>query len=117
MDTPELTGTEQAEKDTRFKPGQSGNPAGRPKGARSKYGEQFVQDFAEHWATHGKQALDTVAQDDPSTYCKIAAAIVPKVVEVGGTVEHVHAVTMIGFDAIRQKANTRADTGSEPTRH
>lgn len=38
-------------------------------------------------------------------------------VEHTGKVEHVHSREMIGFDAIRQKANTRADQGSEPTRH
>ncbi len=117
MQNPESTGQEEDKKDTRFKPGQSGNPSGRPKGSRNKFGEDFINTFAEHFAEHGKDALDRVAKDDPSTYCRVAAAIVPKVVEVGGSVKHIHSAAMIGFDAIRQKANTRADQGSEPTRH
>ena len=44
---PENTGPKQA--DTWFKPGQSGNPAGRPKGARSRLQENFLAALAEKW--------------------------------------------------------------------
>ena len=69
-----------------FKKGQSGNPAGRPVGARSKLQEAFWKDFAGAWAEHGPTALLTVAKDDPSTFVKVAASVMPK--EVEATVEH-----------------------------
>ena len=41
--SPDNTGQKQG---TRFQPGQSGNPTGRPKGARNKHSENFVNAFA-----------------------------------------------------------------------
>ncbi len=69
-----------------FKPGQSGNPAGKPKGARNKLQEAFWKDFAGAWEQHGVDALLKVATTDPATFVKVAASVMPK--EVEATVEH-----------------------------
>ena len=61
-----------------FKPGQSGNPAGRPKGARSKLGEDFLNALRDDFQKHGIEALQEVREKKPSDYIKVVASILPK---------------------------------------
>lgn len=68
-----------------WQPGQSGNPAGRPKGARSKLGEKFVSDLLSDWETNGIKAISDMREKSPTDYCKVVAAVIPK--EVHHTVE------------------------------
>lgn len=65
-----------------FKKGQSGNPAGRPKGSKHKLTEAFWNDFAGAWAAHGKVALEAVAKDDPGKFVSVAASVMPKEAEL-----------------------------------
>ena len=74
--SPEITGNKQDE--TKFKPGQSGNPAGRPKGARSKLGEAFIKAMLEDFEQHGILAVQTVRSEKPDQYLKVIASILPK---------------------------------------
>lgn len=66
-----------------FKPGQSGNPAGRPKGARSKLGEQFLKDMLADFTEHGASVIESVRVDKPDQYLKVVASILPKEIEFG----------------------------------
>ena len=43
-----------------WKPGESGNPAGRPKGSRNKLGEEFITGLCHDWCQHGAAALKKV---------------------------------------------------------
>jgi hypothetical protein len=65
-----------------WKPGQSGNPAGRPLGARSKFSEQACADALADWTTHGKTTLERVRDTDPSTYLRVLFSIIPKDIAV-----------------------------------
>lgn len=64
---------------TRFKPGQSGNPAGRKPGSRNKLNEDFLADLHEAWGQRGKTAL---AEASPDVLIKVVASLLPKQVEV-----------------------------------
>src|SRR5215813_8384194 len=61
-----------------YRPGQSGNPAGRPKGARSKLSETFLKALSEDFATNGIEVIEKVRNDRPHEYLKIVAAVLPK---------------------------------------
>ncbi|HOZ32920.1 MAG TPA: hypothetical protein PLM52_08565 [Tabrizicola sp.] len=58
----------------RFAPG---NP-GKPKGARTKLGEQFLSALQEDFEAHGVEAIQTVRTERPQDYIKVIASLMPK---------------------------------------
>jgi hypothetical protein len=65
-----------------WKPGQSGNPAGRKKGFRNRLGEAFLQDMLSAWEANGKAAIDRVIEERPHEFIKAVAGILPKDVNI-----------------------------------
>jgi hypothetical protein len=63
---------------TRWKPGQSGNPAGRRAGAKNRFSTEFVDALAADFAKHGAELIAKVRQDDPAAYMRVCAQLVPK---------------------------------------
>lgn len=57
-----------------FKPG---NP-GRPKGARNKLGEMFIEDVLAAWESKGAAAIRTVIEKRPQDFLKVVASLMPK---------------------------------------
>jgi hypothetical protein len=66
------------------KPGQSGNPNGRPPGSRQLIASAFLTDALEDWQESGKQSFRELAKANPHEYLRLIA-------EVGHLVGKQHA--------------------------
>ena len=62
--------------------GQSGNPAGRPKGSRSKLQEAFLAALSDDFAENGIEAIQIMRLEKPSDYVRCVASLMPKQLEV-----------------------------------
>ncbi len=76
----ETTGHEQ--KPWLFKPGESGNPDGRPKGSRNKLGEAFLEALHKDFQENGEEAIAAARKESPLGYVRVCASILPKVLNV-----------------------------------
>jgi hypothetical protein len=63
---------------TQFKPGNTG----RPPGTRTKLGLLFVNALCEDFERHGAEALRRVREEDPATYMRVVASILPRELEI-----------------------------------
>ena len=64
-------------KPTRWPPGKSSNPAGKPPGTRTAFSQGFIRDFALVLAEEGLEAVRQVAKKSPEAFVAIAARICP----------------------------------------
>lgn len=61
-----------------FKPGQSGNPAGRKPGTRNKLSELFITAMRSDFAEHGADAIAQLRERDPATYLAAIRGMIPQ---------------------------------------
>src|SRR5262249_51690061 len=58
-----------------WQPGQSGNPLGRPIGARGRFSQQFIEDMRASWRKHGATVMDRVKHaSNPADFPVISLA-------------------------------------------
>ena len=66
-----------------WKPGQSGNPVGRPKGSRNKLTEAFITAMCQDFEIYGMGAIVATRESKPEAYLAACTKIIPAQVEVG----------------------------------
>ena len=60
-----------------WKPGQSGNPSGRPLG-RQALETEFLKDLAQCWHEGGIDALNRAREKDPVAFVRVVASLMPR---------------------------------------
>ena len=68
-----------AGKDTRFKPGQSGNPKGRVKGVRNKITKKVLDSMLK---AYDPEVIERIKETHPDVYMRLYAQLIPKDVDV-----------------------------------
>lgn len=71
-----------------YKPGQCGNPNGRPMGSRQKLTEKFIDDLADHYEREGAKAIARVLEDNPVAYLQIICRLLPKDITLSVSQDH-----------------------------
>ena len=61
-----------------YQPGQSGNPNGRPVGARSKITEKFLLELQNYFEKEGPGLLERAGQESPAALVAVYAKLLPK---------------------------------------
>ena len=55
---------------------------GRPPGSRNRLGEVFVDALCRHFEKNGQAAIREVFKEDPGTYLRIIARVIPAEIDV-----------------------------------
>src|SRR5262245_49565741 len=62
----------------KFAPGWSGNPGGSLEATRRSFNKDFLLALAADFKKHGAAAIEKVREQQPATYMKICALLVPR---------------------------------------
>ena len=65
-----------------WQPGQSGNPGGRPKGARDKLSKAVFEQMMADWLKNGADVIEKVRETKPEVYLQIISRMLPQSIEV-----------------------------------
>ena len=92
----------EAGKATRFQPGVSPNPGGKPAGARNRLQGDFMRELCEDFSQNGRAAIIACRTEKPDVYVKVIASLMPKELEIKRPLEELSEDELIaGVDALR----------------
>ena len=99
----------------RWQKGQSGNPNGRPLGARHKISEVFLKDLLDDYAEHGAAAIVKLRENHPGRYIELIAKLLPKQVNVDA--RYTLLDLLAGIDADDEPSEDEVESmADEPSR-
>src|SRR5262245_9158488 len=82
----------------KFAPGWSGNPGGSLEATRRSFNKDFLLALAADFKRHGPQVIEKVRKEQPASYMKICALLVPKEMRV----EHSAGVSSLSDEELDQ---------------
>lgn len=77
-----------------WKKGESGNVSGRPTGSRNRLSENFLVDLLAVYTEYGKDAIESVAVNQPAEFLKIIAKLLPKKAEIEISAAHEISISL-----------------------
>jgi hypothetical protein len=97
-----------------FKPGQSGNPGGKPAGSRNRLTTKFINDLLEDFEENGKDAIVSCRTEDPVSYVRMVASLLPKQVEQTQPLEDLTDAELVaGIALLRSRLTGGAGAGTD----
>ena len=81
--------------------------------AREKLSDAFMRDVLRAWKSYGEDALKVLALDDPASFCKLVASILPK--DTAESIEHT-GVTVNVVNYSEEDADQYPERSEEPRR-
>lgn len=80
-------------------PGGAPKSPGRPKGARNKLGEAFLESLYKDFQAHGISTIVLARESDPVAYLKVVAGLLPRQLtgEDGNPIEATLIVKVVKF--------------------
>ena len=77
-----------------WKPGLSGNMAGRSVGCRNRLSEKFLSDLLAVYDKHGRSAIEDIAVNQPVEFLRIIAKLLPRKAEIEISAAHEINITI-----------------------
>jgi len=87
-----------------WKPGESGNPKGRPPGSRNRLTSAFINALATDFEVNGTVAIERCRTNDPAAYLRLLVSLVPKKLDVAG------GITLLDYFAALDTGQDELDT-------